>query len=181
MTPDEALLRFVLCPDLEREARLALWQRWADAGDIDDHSSAAYDLFPAVYAALHDLDVDHRWIGRLKGVYRQAWTRNTLQRRTLADAAAVLDRSGIDHLDPRVGGGEDTLPLNEPTPRLIVRWHDAGRARDALLEAGWQIGSAPDGGLGHLGVIQRFDRPFESPDGGGSLRGSPACHLRHLR
>ena len=171
MSPDDALLRFVLQPGIDDDERIALWNRWADAGDIDDHSDAAYDLFPAVYRVLHDLGVDHRWSGRLKGVYRQAWTRNTLNRRTVSEAADVLDRAGIDHLDPRGSDdSDDGIPIIEPTPLLIVRWDDAGRARDALVDAGWRLGSTPQGGLGHLGVLQRYEQTLEAPESDASIR-----------
>ncbi|MEM9465649.1 MAG: hypothetical protein AAGA90_09770 [Actinomycetota bacterium] len=172
MNPDAALARFVLAPDLDDDARLMLWRIWADAGDIDDHSTAAYDLFPAVYAALRDLDVDHPWLPRLKGVYRQAWTRNTLQRRTVGEAATILDDAGLDHLHLRswADSPEHDLPLNQPTPRVVVRWEDAGRARDALVDAGWTPGERAAGGLGHRGVLQRYDQPFDPPESGATIR-----------
>ncbi len=175
MSHDLALLRFVLDVAADRETRLRHWREWADADDIDDHSHQAYDLFPAAYVALTELEEAHRWLARLRGVHRQAWTRNTLHRAALDEAVTVLATAGLDHILPwwtDLGGGDERRPtaVALPDPRIVVRWADAGRAERTLAVAGWASEPAPRGGLGPLGVIQSFDRLLTNDESGATIR-----------
>ncbi len=175
MSRDLALLRFVLDVDADRETRLCHWREWAAAGEIDDHSHQAYDLFPAAYIALTEIGEDHRWLARLKGVHRQAWTRNTLHQAAREEALTVLAKAGLDHIQPwptDLAGAAEGQPttFTLPDPRIVVRWADAGRAERSFVTSGWTSEPAPPGGLGPLGVIQRFDRLFTNDESGATIR-----------
>ena len=142
-TPDshDLLLLYVL---LEQDSNDALehWREWSSTSDIDDHSSSVYGLFPAVYRRLEDLGEAHRWVPRLKGVYRRTWTRNQLAQAGLNRAANSLCKTGIGVLASadaqiRALSVDEILTLDEP--RLTVHENALIPAMRTLLDEGWRI------------------------------------------
>ena len=158
---DEHLLRFVVG---RGDAGVEHWEAWVAAvGDIDEHSRPSFPMFPAAFARLDELGIDHEWLPRLRGAYRKEWVTSRVVESATKGASEVLDAAGVDHLVPIGAAVRQVTDAPLPrwdSPRLVVRWRDAPAALDALREAGWTEPSAPArrdprAGLRRLRVLER--------------------------
>lgn len=138
---EQQLIRMVLNQDL------TAWRDWAETYDIDEHTKIEFQLFPAVYKTLAQLNEPHPWKGRLKGVYRQHWAKGQRSRATFSAAVAVLQNCAVDFLQPfEYQVGEllgDTALIAAPRARIAIRSADSARAIAGFSKAGWHVLPAP--------------------------------------
>ena len=59
-------------------AAVAAWQAWRGRVVFDDLDAGSFRLIPLLYHNLRRLQVDDPLLGRMKGIYRQTWSRNQL-------------------------------------------------------------------------------------------------------
>ena len=164
---DERLLRFVI----GRGSGVEDWDAWVEqVGDIDDHSHASFPMFPAAYARLDDLGVEHEWMPRLRGAYRKEWVAARTVESTTLQAADVLDAAGIGHLVPAGAALREVTDAPLPrweSDRVTVRWDEAPHALDALGEAGWveSAGARRERPRPALRRVRVVERALRGPDG----------------
>ena len=77
---------------------LDAWQAWSQQVDFEQLEAGEFRLLPLLYQALKAQGVEHPLMGRLKGIYRQSWTRNQLSLRRLADLLQHFNEAGIPTL-----------------------------------------------------------------------------------
>jgi len=91
--PQELLLKAAL---LSGEEALESWRKWQDAIDWNeflDHGS--FRLLPLLYTNLYNHGVDDPAMGKLKGIYRQAWSKNQTLFHEMAKVVKYLQHAGI--------------------------------------------------------------------------------------
>jgi len=138
--PQELLLRAAV---MDGPAAVAAWQAWSRTVNIEtdlDHGS--FRLLSLVYVNLQRLRVDDPLMGRLKGIYRQAWSRNQTLFHDLAPVVERLRAAGIrtlllkgaplSLLHYRNNGARPMSDLD-----LLVPHGQARAAHDLLVAAGW--------------------------------------------
>lgn len=119
----------------------AAWERWSTETDIDDHTRASYTLLPAAYLSLQRAGIEHRWMPRLKGVYRRQWTMTSIHESVMDAAASTLADHGVrtirspDHAIRQMMERPGSFPLR--SARIGVPWNSTGNAHRALAAAGW--------------------------------------------
>src|SRR5690349_14524715 len=75
---------------------LRAWQQWRRAVDFDDVDHGSTRLLPLVYRNLGPDSFDAEVAGRLKGLYRRAWSHSQLIFKRAAGAIALLEGAGIE-------------------------------------------------------------------------------------
>ena len=132
------LLRAVLCP---AEQAAAAWIRWRATYDIDQPPGRAYDLLPAVSAAIPDALLGDD-ASRLTGLRRRTWFANQMCTRALTGALDTLSEIGIEPILIK-GGNLITTIYDEPGIRpmadtdIVVGPEQFDTAIVALMAAGW--------------------------------------------
>jgi hypothetical protein len=109
------------------------WRRWRERVPLDDARHEAALLLPAVYRNLSRLGADDPEMGRLKGLYRFAWSRNQLIFATGAKAIRALEEAGIDTLALK-GAALSMLAYEDRGARQMVDF-DLLVPRERVLEA----------------------------------------------
>ena len=94
--PDQALLLRAALAD--GTAALDAWTSWERGVALDRIDAGSLRLLPLAYHNLTRLGVDPASLGRIRGVYRQAWYRNHLIIGRLADLLVVFRQAGLDTL-----------------------------------------------------------------------------------
>jgi Uncharacterised nucleotidyltransferase len=151
-------------PDAARAAYLA----WRNTLDIDGpFDGAVMRLLPLLYLRLRELDVNDQLTGRLKGVYRRAWSDTHALFHGVAPALAALHEAGIDTM--LLKGAPMVLchyrnygcrPMSDVD--IAVRFADAEAAIRALTLAGWTPSTGP---ISHGDLAFRHAAPFRGPHG----------------
>jgi hypothetical protein len=93
-TPNqELLLKAAL---FSGEDALEAWSKWRDAVDWEGHfEPGSFRLLPLLYNNLHKHGVDDSAMGKLKGIYRQAWSKNQTLFHEMAKVIEFLQNAGI--------------------------------------------------------------------------------------
>jgi hypothetical protein len=130
----------------------AAWEAWREAVDFDDIDPGSLRLLPLVYRNLGPDGFDPEVAGRLKGVYRLAWSRNHL---LFGRAAAAIERLGGAGIETMALGGAALAlvsyrdiglrPIEDVD--LLVPIDRAGEAIEALVQGGWAPEAEPWEGL----------------------------------
>lgn len=151
----------------EPPAALRAWRSWRAAFEFDDVDHGSTRLLPLVYRNLGPEAFDAEVGGRLKGLYRRAWSHNQLVFKRAAEAIGVLAEAGIETLTIKGAslalltyGDAGVRPMDDAD--LLV---PIGCTRDALaaLEAaGWQ----PDHEDPPAWTAVHHSLGFAGPDGG---------------
>ena len=135
---DRELLRAALCPAEQAEAA---WTQWRVASDIDKPPGRAYELLPAVSAALPDALLGND-ASRLKGLRRRTWFASQTQLSALTGALDTLAEIGIVPILIK-GGNLATSVYDEPGTRpmadtdIVVGTERFDEAIAALTAHGW--------------------------------------------
>ena len=112
---DLDLLRAALCPGEQAEAA---WAKWRVAYDIDKPPGRAYELLPAVSAALPSALLNND-AQRLKGLRRRTWLASQTQLSALTGALDTLAEIGIVPILIK-GGNLVTSVYDEPGIRPMA-------------------------------------------------------------
>jgi hypothetical protein len=127
----------------EPEAARAAWERWRAEVEFDDVDHGSVRLLPLVYRNLGPDAFDAEVGGRLKGLYRRAWSHNQLVFRRAAEAIGVLGDAGIETLTIKGAslalltyGDIGARPMDDVD--LLVPIERTRDALGALEAAGWK-------------------------------------------
>jgi hypothetical protein len=93
-TPDqELLLKAALMHDDEA---VAAWKEWQSRVDLENHlDQGSFRLLPLLYTILQKKGIDDPLMGKLKGIYRQAWSKNQTLFHEMAPVVKHLQSAGI--------------------------------------------------------------------------------------
>lgn len=80
---DDAQLLLVRAALAEGEPARQAWMQWLAANDMDQLDDSSFHIIPQLYRNLERHNVTGAEMGRLRGIYRYAWARNQLARRSL--------------------------------------------------------------------------------------------------
>lgn len=133
----------VLHAALDRpELAATAWRRWRAAVEFDDVDHGSARLLPLVYRNLGPDAFDAEVAGRLKGLYRRAWSQNQLIFKRAAEAIAVLEAAGIETLVTKGAslavlsyGDVGVRPMDDVD--VLVPIERTADAIEALGAAGW--------------------------------------------
>ncbi len=166
-TPDqELLLDAILLPgDEAAEA----WQKWQQHGDIDHLEPASFQVMPLLYWNLAREGIDDPLMGKLKGIYRMAWSRNQWLTSRLLPTLRALHEQDVAMMLLK-GAALNALYGEQYGIRLIgdvdllITKADAVRAVDVLERLGWSPkGDLPRVTDDYVSVSKGAD--FVYPDG----------------
>lgn len=158
----------VLHAALDEPARaIGSWQRWRAAVDFDEVDGGSARLLPLVYRNLGPDAFDPEVAGRLKGLYRLAWSRNQLNFKRAARAIEVLEGAGIETLVTKGAslavlayGDIGARPMDDAD--VLVPIARTREAIEVLGAAGWRADH--DDPLAWTQVHHSLG--FAGPDGG---------------
>lgn len=127
----------------EPPAAAAAWERWRATVEFDEVDYGSMRLMPLVYRHLGADAFDPEVAGRLKGLYRRAWSQNQLLFRRAAEAVAALEAHGIETLVTKGAslallayGDVGARPMDDVD--VLVPIGRTREAIEALRQAGWQ-------------------------------------------
>lgn len=129
----------------EPRTAVAAWENWRAAVEFDhvDHGSAR--LLPLVYRNLGPDAFDAEVAGRLKGLYRRAWSQNQLLFKRAAEAIGALEAAGIETLVTKgvslallSYGDVGARPMDDAD--VLVPLARTREAIEVLAAAGWRAG-----------------------------------------
>jgi hypothetical protein len=138
------LLDALLLPPKQAENA---WRNWRASTDLKDLDSGSFHLLPALAGRMPMWLANDPQQAILKGICRQAWSQNQVQRKLLADALQILADAGIERI---AATGPVLWALDWPEGAirpirvldLLIEPKVVRLAFEALSRAGWQ---APDG------------------------------------
>ena len=168
-TPNqELLLKAAL---FSGEDALEAWSKWRDAVDWEGHlEPGSFRLLPLLYNNLHKHGVDDSAMGKLKGIYRQAWSKNQTLFHEMAKVIEFLQNAGIKTMLLK-GASLSLLYYKNNGSRpmadidVLVPLKQARLANELLQKAGW-TSPLPLTGLdliyGHaIQLRNRLDKEFD--------------------
>jgi hypothetical protein len=168
-TPNqELLLKAAL---FSGEDALEAWSKWRDAVDWEGHfEPGSFRLLPLLYNNLHKHGVDDSAMGKLKGIYRQAWSKNQTLFHEMAKVIEFLQNAGIKTMLLK-GASLSLLYYKNNGSRpmadidVLVPLKQARLANELLQKAGW-TSPLPLTGLdliyGHaIQLHNRLDKEFD--------------------
>lgn len=124
------------------QSALRAWRQWRAAVEFDDVDHGSTRLLPLVYRNLGAEAFDPQVAGRLKGLYRRAWSQNQLNFKRAAAAIAALEGAGIETLVIKGAslavlsyGDIGARPMDDAD--VLVPYARAAEAIAALRAAGW--------------------------------------------
>ncbi len=126
----------------EGDEAIALWEEWSAAVTLDDVDPGSFRVLPLLYRTLANAGVEEERLAKLKGVYRQMWSRNQLLFHRAAHLLPRLAEAGVDTLLLK-GAALVTLYYRDVGVRpmedldLLVPTADAPRAMQVLVANGW--------------------------------------------
>jgi hypothetical protein len=140
-TPNqELLLKAAL---FSGEDALEAWSKWRDAVDWEGHfEPGSFRLLPLLYNNLHKHGVDDSAMGKLKGIYRQAWSKNQTLFHEMAKVIEFLQNAGIKTMLLK-GASLSLLYYKNNGSRpmadidVLVPLKQARLANELLQKAGW--------------------------------------------
>lgn len=97
--PSEEQLLLLKAGMLDGDEAVTAFQSWSKHIDLDAYFNyETFRLLPLVYANQLRLGVTHPLMGRLKGVYRKAWSENQQRFYKMRPTLALLKEGGVDLL-----------------------------------------------------------------------------------
>jgi len=135
----EVLLDAIL---LSGDQAIEAWRSWQRHGDIDHLDPASFQIMPLLYWSLARQGVDDPLMGKLKGIYRMAWSRNKWLISRVLPALRALHEQGVPVMLLK-GAALNALYGEEHGIRMIgdvdilVPRGDAQRAFSVLEGLGW--------------------------------------------
>ena len=140
-TPNqELLLKAAL---FSGEDALEAWSKWRDAVDWEGHfEPGSFRLLPLLYNNLHKHGVDDSAMGKLKGIYRQAWSKNQTLFHEMAKVIEFRQNAGIKTMLLK-GASLSLLYYKNNGSRpmadidVLVPLKQARLADELLQKAGW--------------------------------------------
>ncbi len=140
-TPNqELLLKAAL---FSGEDALEAWSKWRDAVDWEGHfEPGSFRLLPLLYNNLHKHGVDDSAMGKLKVIYRQAWSKNQTLFHEMAKVIEFLQNAGIKTMLLK-GASLSLLYYKNNGSRpmadidVLVPLKQARLADELLQKAGW--------------------------------------------
>ncbi len=139
---DEWLLKASL---LKGETAIASFLEWKTKVDFDkDIGSGAFRLLPLLYHNLREHGVSDGLMPRLKGIYRQSWTKNNLLFHQAGKIISFLETNGIKTLvmkgiplSLRIYKNRGVRPMADVD--VLIPFSEARPAIELLLGAGWSM------------------------------------------
>ncbi|HEX5375561.1 MAG TPA: nucleotidyltransferase family protein, partial [Solirubrobacterales bacterium] len=142
-TPEQLLVLHAALD--EPRAAAAAWERWRAAVEFDDLDHGSARLLPLVYRNLGPGAFDAEVAGRLKSLYRHAWSQNQLLFRRAAAAIGALEAAGIETLVTKgvslallSYGDAGARPMDDAD--VLVPLARTREAIEVLAAAGWRAG-----------------------------------------
>jgi len=141
VTPrQELLLKAAL---LSGEEALSAWKAWQYQIDWNDHpDQGSFRLLPLVYTNLHKHGNNDPIMGKLKGIYRNAWSKNQTLFHEMARVVDYLQQEGIRTMLLK-GASLSLLYYKNNGARpmadidVLVPLEQARRACEVLQKVGW--------------------------------------------
>lgn len=139
-TPEQELL--IRAAVLQGTPVLDAWREWRARTDFDALDRASLRLVPQLYRNLLQHDVDDPLMGRLKGLYRYAWSRSQLSLRATADVLTAFRGAGVETLLLK-GAALAALHYRDHGARpmddvdVLVPWSQTAVATALLERRGW--------------------------------------------
>jgi hypothetical protein len=141
VTPhQELLLKAAL---LSGEEALESWRKWQDEIDWEEHlDQGSFRLLPLLYTNLQKHGVDDPVMGKLKGVYRNAWSKNQTLFHKMARVIDSLQSAGVKTMLLK-GASLSLLYYKNNGSRpmadidVLVPLKQARQACELLQKAGW--------------------------------------------
>jgi len=135
----ELLLRAAL---LRGPDGLRAWESWRDGvRDIMALDAGSIRMLPLLYRTLESQQVDHPWMGRLRGTYRKAWYQNRMLLHRGAVVVRALTAAGLPTmvlkgaaLAPSVYEDIAQRPMNDVD--ILVRTGDLDAAMGIFADLG---------------------------------------------
>jgi hypothetical protein len=122
---------------------LEAWSKWRDAVDWERHlEPGSFRLLPLLYNNLHKHGVDDPAMGKLKGIYRNAWSKNQTLFYEMAKVIELLQNAGIKTMLLK-GASLSLLYYKNNGARpmadidVLVPLKQARLANELLQKAGW--------------------------------------------
>lgn len=165
-TAEQALL--LRAAVLQKAPALEAWRRWRARSDFDALDRTSLKLVPQLYRNLVQHDVTDPLLGKLKGIYRFAWSRSQIRLRTTAGVLTALHEAGVATLVLK-GLALAALHYRDHGARpmddvdVLVPWSQAAAAMDVLTSNGW---AAPAAGPPTRHIAYRHAAEFREPAGG---------------
>jgi hypothetical protein len=135
----EVLLDAIL---LSGDQAVEAWRSWQRHGDIDHLDPASFQIMPLLYWSLAQQGVDDPLMGKLKGTYRMAWSRNQWLTSRVLPALQALHEQSVPMMLLK-GAALNALYGEEHGIRMIgdvdilVPKSDAQRAVSVLEDLEW--------------------------------------------
>jgi hypothetical protein len=134
------LLQAAIAPDEDVIPAFLAWQKLVD---LDDHiDGGSFRLLPMVYDRLRRLGSTDPLMGRLKGVYRKAWSEMQTLLHATAPALAALHDAGVPTM--LIKGAPLALSIYPSVAArpmmdldIVVRKPDVAKAKQVLHTCGW--------------------------------------------
>ena len=146
------VLTAIFSPEAEARSAFSSWRARLDLHG--PFNSEVFRLLPLLYLRLRELGIQDDLLPRLKGVYRQAWVRNTTLFNETSNAVAALEQAGIPTLILK-GAPLALVSYSKPAARpmadldVAVPKERLAEAIRVLATAGW---SSPRTSLAALAV-----------------------------
>jgi hypothetical protein len=128
---------------------LEAWRKWRDATDWEGHlEPGSFRLLPLLYNNLHKHGVNDSAMGKLKGIYRQAWSKNQILFHEIAKIVEYLQNAGIKTM-LLTGASLSLLYYKNNGARpitdmgILVPLKKARMSMDVLKEGGWTSPAVP--------------------------------------
>lgn len=138
----ELLLQAAL---LDGHKMLDAWEKWTAIVDFEtDIESASFRMLPLLYFNLHSQSIDHHLMPRLKGIYRQSWSKNHILFHKTAAVLRLLFEEGIPTLIMKgialsilVYKNDAVRPMADMD--ILIPLSYARQTIDFLSQKGWVI------------------------------------------
>jgi hypothetical protein len=150
---------------------LDAWRKWHDKINWEEHlDQGSFRLLPLLYTNLHKHGVDDPVMGKLKGIYRNAWSKNQTLFHEMAKVVEYLQHAGIKTMLLK-GASLSLLYYKNNGARpmadidVLVPLKQARLANELLQKAGWASLfplTELDLIYGHaIQLHNRFDKEFD--------------------
>lgn len=119
------------------------WQTWRGRIAFDDMDAGSFRLMPLLYHNLRRENIDDPLLGRIKGIYRQNWSRNQLLFHEAAQMMSALQAAEIPVLVLKGATlANNFYPDSGQRPMgdfdFMVPFAQTGRAFEVMKQCGWK-------------------------------------------
>ncbi len=122
---------------------LGAWNQWRSNVDFEtDIEYGSFRQLPLLYQNLNKLQLDHPLMDRLKGIYRQSWSKNQILFHRTAKVIKLLEDAGIQTLILKgialtilVYRNFGVRPMADMD--ILVKFSDARKTIDLLKKKDW--------------------------------------------